>query len=71
MTGFLSDYGLWIALAGVFFAMHWFGMGCCGGRGHRHESEPKESKPDEHVPTSPTSAVTNEPSATRANRGCH
>ncbi len=35
MIGFVQDYGLWIVLASVFFAMHWFGMGCCGG-GHRH-----------------------------------
>ncbi len=34
MVEFLQSYGLWIALAGVFVAMHWFGRGCCGG-GHR------------------------------------
>ena len=34
MLDFIQSYGLWIALAGVFVAMHWFGMGCCGG-GHR------------------------------------
>jgi hypothetical protein len=32
MIEFLQSYGLWIALAGVFFAMHRFGMGCCGGQ---------------------------------------
>ena len=32
MIEFAQTYGLWIALAGVFVAMHWFGMGCCGGR---------------------------------------
>jgi hypothetical protein len=37
MAGFIEDYGLWIALGGVFFAMHWFGMGCCGGHRHTHE----------------------------------
>jgi hypothetical protein len=31
MIEFVQNYGLWIALAGVFVAMHWFGMGCCGG----------------------------------------
>ncbi len=31
MVEFAQTYGLWIALAGVFIAMHWFGMGCCGG----------------------------------------
>lgn len=35
MVEFLQNYGLWIALVGVFVGMHWFGMGCCGG-GHRH-----------------------------------
>lgn len=34
MIEFVQSYGLWIALAGVFVAMHWFGRGCCGG-GHR------------------------------------
>jgi hypothetical protein len=37
MAGFLQDYGLWIALAGVFIAMQWFGMGCCGGHRNRRE----------------------------------
>jgi hypothetical protein len=32
MIEFVQNYGLWIALAGVFVAMHWFGRGCCGGR---------------------------------------
>ena len=31
MIEFAQNYGLWIALAGVFVAMHWFGIGCCGG----------------------------------------
>ena len=35
MIEFLQTYGLWIALAVVFFAMHRFGMGCCGGHAHR------------------------------------
>jgi hypothetical protein len=35
MIEFLQNYGLWIALGGVFVVMHRFGMGCCGG-GHRH-----------------------------------
>lgn len=34
MIEFVQTYGLWIALAGVFVAMHLFGRGCCGG-GHR------------------------------------
>jgi hypothetical protein len=35
MIEFLQTYGLWIALAGVFFAMHRFGMECCGGHKNR------------------------------------
>ncbi|MBI3003361.1 MAG: hypothetical protein HYY54_07075 [candidate division NC10 bacterium] len=34
MEEFLRSYGVWILLAGVFIAMHRFGMGC--GAGHRH-----------------------------------
>jgi hypothetical protein len=37
MGAFLQDYGLWIALGGVFVAMQWFGMGCCGGHRNRRE----------------------------------
>jgi hypothetical protein len=40
MIEFLQSYGLWIALAGVFVGMHWFGMGCCGGRRHEKERGP-------------------------------
>lgn len=35
MSEVLTQYGLWIVLGGVLFAMHRFGVGCCGG-GHRH-----------------------------------
>lgn len=44
MTEFLQSYGLWIALGGVFVAMHWFGTGCC--RGHRHSGKGAGRKPD-------------------------
>mgnify|MGYP005864100847 CR=1 FL=1 len=36
MSEFLAAYGLWLALVGVFVAMHWFGMSCCG-RGRRDD----------------------------------
>jgi hypothetical protein len=36
MEEFIRSYGIWILLAGIFFAMHWFGMGCGGG--HRHDA---------------------------------
>lgn len=40
MEEFIRSYGIWILLAGIFFAMHWFGMGC--GAGHRHGSKPDD-----------------------------
>ena len=43
MIEFLQNYGLWIALAAVFFTMHRFGMGCCGG-GHRHISTQQDQE---------------------------
>jgi hypothetical protein len=47
MIEFFVNHGLWFALAGVFVAMHWFGLGCCGGR-HRHGSVKRsEGLPDE------------------------
>ncbi len=58
MIEFLQTYGLWIALAGVFFAMHRFGMGCGGGQ-HRHgpggrtqsvsDGQPKTGKTSEEI----------------------
>ena len=71
MSEFFSNYGLWIVLAGVFLAMHWFGMGCCGRGGHRHGSKPKEGAPDEHPSRGAVSGATGETPATRANRGCN
>lgn len=48
MIEFLQTYGLWIALAGVFFTMHRFGMGCCGGQKHgltRRAQGPADGNP--------------------------
>lgn len=42
MIEFVQSYGLWIALAGVFVGMHWFGMGCCGGRRREKSTQPGE-----------------------------
>lgn len=42
MVEFAQTYGLWIALAGVFIAMHWFGMGCCGRRDGRKPTQGNE-----------------------------
>ncbi len=48
MTEFFSNYGLWIVLAGIFFAMHMFGMGCCGGHGgHQHGDKQQGGTGDE------------------------
>ena len=41
MIEFLHNYGLWLVLAGVFVAMHWFGVGCCGGH---HPKPPHRDK---------------------------
>jgi hypothetical protein len=43
MIEFVQSYGLWIALAGIFVAMHWFGKGCCGGA---HRQTPKQAGQD-------------------------
>ena len=60
MEAFLQNYGLWILLAGVFVAMHWFGMGCCGGR---REPRPREDATGKSGDQKPDGAP--------AGRGCH
>jgi hypothetical protein len=47
MEEFLRSYGIWILLAAVFFAMHWFGMGCCGGHRHGSAGDETSAKPGE------------------------
>lgn len=47
MEEFLRNYGLWILLIGVFFAMHWFGMGCGGGHRHGTRRDDEPAKPGE------------------------
>lgn len=50
MAEFLSNYGLWILLGGIFVAMHMFGVGCGGHGGHQHGSEQKkDGAGDEHA----------------------
>jgi hypothetical protein len=44
---FVRSYGIWILLAGVFVAMHWFGMGCGGGHRHGSETDDAPAKPGE------------------------
>lgn len=60
MEAFLQTYGLWILLAGVFLAMHWFGMGCGGGHGHGQHREDAAGKPGEE-----------KQAAAHSGRGCH
>ncbi len=45
MEDFVTSYGLWILLAVVFVAMHWFGVGCGGAR--HHLMPPRQKQPDE------------------------
>lgn len=71
MTEFFSNYGLWIALAGVFVAMHWFGMGCCGHGSHSQESKPKGGTPGEQGPASPASVAPGELPPAKSGRSCH
>ena len=66
MVGFLQDYGLWIALAGVFLAMQWFGMGCCGGHRNRRE-DGRHADPSEG--TAKTEGATGV--APKSNGHCH
>jgi hypothetical protein len=62
MEEFLRSYGLWVLLAGVFVAMHWFGMGCGGGHRHGGEREEEPGKGSEaKKPPAPSAPM----------RGCH
>jgi hypothetical protein len=62
MDAFLQSYGLWILLAGVFLAMHWFGMGCGGGRRHGGPRKEEGNPPD---------PVTKRPAPSGHSGGCH
>ena len=62
MEEFLRSYGVWILLAGVFVAMHWFGMGCGGG--HRHGGQ-REEEPDK------SSDLKKRPARSGHRGGCH
>ncbi len=43
---FAASYGLWIVLAIVFLAMHWFGLRHCGA-GHEHGTPNAHPRPSE------------------------
>ena len=66
MGAFLQDYGLWIALGGVFIAMQWFGMGCCGG--HRHRRDDDRPGPSAEGPAKPQGTAG---PASKTNGSCH
>jgi hypothetical protein len=65
MMEFLSTYGLWIVLVGIFLAMHRFGMGCCGG-GRRSDAERRDDNAG--TPPGPAADTT---TPTRYARRCH
>ena len=65
MLEFIQAYGLWIALVGVFVAMHWFGVGCCGGA----HSKPRHR--DKTVPGGTSKAPTTSEPASRSTGSCH
>ena len=70
MAEFLSNYGLWIVLGGIFVAMHMFGMGCCGG-GHQHGSKRKEGAGGEHAGHDAPAPKKAGAAPTRQSGGCH
>jgi hypothetical protein len=49
MEAFLQSYGLWILLAAVFLAMHWFGLSCGGGHGHGQPRQDEPAKPGQEM----------------------
>ncbi len=71
MDAFLSNYGLWILLAGIFLAMHLFGSGCGGHGGHQHGPKRKDNAEDEHAGhAAGDSAATGTTTSPRPH-GCH
>jgi hypothetical protein len=64
MIEFFQNYGLWIVLAGVFFAMHRFGVGCCGTMNHRKLPQNNKVSHEENTDGKPLST------ASRSNRDC-
>ncbi len=73
MGEFLQNYGLWILLIGIFFAMHRFGMGCGGHGGHQHGGEKKkdDEKPETTGGHQHGTAGQAPAAAGRRSGGCH
>ena len=59
MEEFIRNYGIWILLVGVFFAMQRFGIGCGGGHRHGSDTDETPAKPGE------------EKKGTTRSGGCH
>jgi hypothetical protein len=71
MSEFLSNYGLWIVLGGIFVAMHLFGMGCCGG-GHDHVEKRKDERPGAPAdPNAPAPTIAGATPTRSRPGGCH
>ncbi len=71
MSEFLSNYGLWILLGGIFVAMHMFGMGCGGHGGHQHGSKEKNEAGDEHAGHGAPAPTNTRTTPARTTGGCH
>jgi hypothetical protein len=65
MIEFFQNYGLWIVLAGVFFTMHRFGVGCCGTTHHRKLPQNDKASHDEETDGKPVNT------ASGSARSCH
>ena len=72
MGEFLQNYGLWILLIGIFFAMHRFGMGCGGHGGNQHGGEKKDDEKPETAGGHQHGTAGQQPAAAgRRSGGCH
>ena len=71
MAEFLSNYGLWIVLGGIFVAMHMFGMGCGGHGSDQHGSKQKGDAGDDHAGHGSPAATKAGTTPSRPAGGCH
>jgi hypothetical protein len=72
MAEFLSNYGVWVLLGGIFVAMHVFGVGCCGGHSHRLGTRRTEEAADDPKPAAAGAVLRrSEPGGSRRVNGCH
>ncbi len=71
MAEFLSNYGLWIVLGGIFVAMHMFGMGCGGHGGRQYGSKQEDDARDEHAGHGAPAQTKAEANQARGSSGRH